>query len=151
MQTHAAPVSGSNYRAAAARHSAHSCRARGLLRRACRRQQALRVVSQATASPSAPSTTTLDRFVDPAGKGKAFATAIMGDLHLAPEQMHLFEAARAQLVSHTAQLADPGSARVVQLGDLGHGKHQSGSRKCFDFARAFLDGFGLPRALVTGK
>lgn len=33
-------------------------------------------------------------------------------------------------------------ARVVQLGDLGHGKHGSGGRACFEFARCTLAGAG---------
>ncbi|GLC68750.1 hypothetical protein PLESTF_000732800 [Pleodorina starrii] len=90
-----------------------------------------------------------------ASRSDPWQLAIMGDLHLAPEQMRLFEAAREHL--RTAMAGEQGGrepgpgARVVQLGDLGHGKHQSGSRKCFEFARQFLDGFGVPYALVTGN
>ncbi|MEW5302229.1 MAG: hypothetical protein WDW36_005031 [Sanguina aurantia] len=78
---------------------------------------------------------------------------ILGDLHLAPDQMHLFEAARAQLVAAVAGLsggADTG-ARVVQLGDLGHSKHVPGSRECFQTARGYLDGFGIPSAFILGN
>ncbi|KXZ48613.1 hypothetical protein GPECTOR_26g516 [Gonium pectorale] len=78
-----------------------------------------------------------------------WSLAIMGDLHLAPEQMKLFDAAREHLRRHMA--AHGGAARVAQLGDLGHGKHGSGSRRCFEFARQYLEGFGAPYALVTGN
>lgn len=60
--------------------------------------------------------------------------AVLGDLHLAPDQMQdLFHPARSQLVHHAS--AGAAAARVVQLGDLGHGKHRSGSRACFEYAR----------------
>ena len=42
-------------------------------------------------------------------------------------------------------------ARLVQLGDLGHGKHGSGGLKCFEYAKDFLDGFGARTALVLGN
>lgn len=48
----------------------------------------------------------------------AFSVGILGDLHLEPAQMHLFEEARAQLADHLAKQDVPG-ARIVQLGDLG--------------------------------
>lgn len=48
----------------------------------------------------------------------SFSVGILGDLHLEPAQMHLFEEARAQLAEHLAKPDVPG-ARVVQLGDLG--------------------------------
>ncbi|GIL77319.1 hypothetical protein Vretifemale_6793 [Volvox reticuliferus] len=80
---------------------------------------------------------------------------ILGDLHLAPEQMKLFEKARDQLRAAMADEDDvhklSAGARVVQLGDLGHGKHQSGSRRCFEFARQYLESFGIPYALITGN
>ncbi|PNH12614.1 hypothetical protein TSOC_000411, partial [Tetrabaena socialis] len=45
----------------------------------------------------------------------------------------------------------PGAGRVVQLGDLGHSKHAPGSRKCFEYAREYISGFGVPYALITGN
>ncbi|KAG1676127.1 hypothetical protein FOA52_004967 [Chlamydomonas sp. UWO 241] len=79
--------------------------------------------------------------------------SIIGDLHLAPDQMHLFNSARSHLIkamsSPDGKLL-PG-ARVVQLGDLGHGKHGSGGVKCFELARDFIKGFGAPAALVLGN
>ena len=42
-------------------------------------------------------------------------------------------------------------ARIVQLGDLGHPQHGSGGSTCFAFAKAYLDGFGVPAALVIGN
>ncbi|PNW74215.1 hypothetical protein CHLRE_13g589870v5 [Chlamydomonas reinhardtii] len=76
-----------------------------------------------------------------------WSLAVLGDLHLAPEQMKLFDAARGHLLSAMA----PGGGRVVQLGDLGHGKHGSGSRKCFEFAKRYMDGFGLPYGMILGN
>lgn len=40
---------------------------------------------------------------------------------------------------------------MIQLGDLGHGKHGSGGTKCFEFAKEFIGGFGSPAALVLGN
>jgi len=40
-------------------------------------------------------------------------------------------------------------ARVVQLGDLGHSKHASGSRACFEFARRVAP--ALERLLLVGS
>jgi hypothetical protein len=40
---------------------------------------------------------------------------------------------------------------VVQLGDLGHGKHASGSASCFEFAKRYLEGFGVPFSLILGN
>mmetsp|Transcript_10378 Transcript_10378/g.18056 ORF Transcript_10378/g.18056 Transcript_10378/m.18056 type:complete len:505 (-) Transcript_10378:924-2438(-) len=80
------------------------------------------------------------------GCGPSFTLAVIGDLHLPPNDMSLFYSAREQLL----QYAGPGS-RVIQLGDLGHAKHAPGSRACFEFARTYLRSFGLPLALVTGN
>ncbi|KAJ9529420.1 hypothetical protein QJQ45_013732 [Haematococcus lacustris] len=94
-----------------------------------------------------------------------FQLAIVGDLHLAPEQMPLFQAARDQLVSAMGAADNPthdtgaaaylvrpvGGARVVQLGDLGHARHASGSVACFEFARDYLDSFQVPYSLVLGN
>jgi hypothetical protein len=56
----------------------------------------------------------------------------MGDLHLEPAQMHLFEEARQQLLDAMrgpdGQLM-PG-ARVIQLGDLGGYHHEPGASFC---------------------
>ncbi|EFJ48704.1 hypothetical protein VOLCADRAFT_104564 [Volvox carteri f. nagariensis] len=88
-------------------------------------------------------------------RSDSWQLAILGDLHLAPEQMKLFDTAREQLRTAMAAADGNGSpcegARVVQLGDLGHGKHQSGSRKCFEFARQYLEGFNVPYALILGN
>lgn len=93
---------------------------------------------------------------DPAGfaapDAPSFAVAIMGDLHLSPDPSGLpeFEAARAQLVDAATSLSP--AARIVQLGDLGaYDAGWPGSRACFAVARSFLDGFGLPVALITGN
>ncbi|KAJ9530124.1 hypothetical protein QJQ45_023414, partial [Haematococcus lacustris] len=83
-----------------------------------------------------------------------FQLAIVGDLHLAPEQMPLFQAARDQLVSAMGAADNPThdtGARVVQLGDLGHARHASGSVACFEFARDYLDSFQVPYSLVLGN
>lgn len=60
----------------------------------------------------------------------AFSAAIIGDLHLEPDQMGQFRAARAQL--RQAVEADGGASglvapRVVQLGDLGGYEHEPGA------------------------
>ncbi|KAG2492808.1 hypothetical protein HYH03_008968 [Edaphochlamys debaryana] len=85
-------------------------------------------------------------------RSEPWQLAVMGDLHLAPEQMHLFHAARGHLLAAMSEEGRPvPGARVTQLGDLGHGKHSSGSRRCFQFAKDFVDGFGLPYALIVGN
>ena len=86
----------------------------------------------------------------------SYIVSIMGDLHLAPDQMPLFQTAREQLVeSMNAKRQTGGSQpRIVQLGDLGHGKHQSGSRTCFEYARQYLDSFAdgsIPTSLILGN
>ncbi|PNW84648.1 hypothetical protein CHLRE_03g152900v5 [Chlamydomonas reinhardtii] len=83
-----------------------------------------------------------------ASPSDSWSLAILGDLHLAPEQMKLFDAARGHLVD---AMAEKGGGRVVQLGDLGHGKHASGSRKCFQFAKQYMDGFKLPYGMILGN
>ncbi|KAK9806310.1 hypothetical protein WJX72_009584 [[Myrmecia] bisecta] len=111
------------------------------------------------------STDTLGALSDFADRAVSeFAVAIMGDLHLQPDQMHLFHEAREQLVralSSPASASDsatgasaeapPAGARVVQLGDLGGYTCQPGSMACFETAKAFLEGFPVPRALVVGN
>jgi hypothetical protein len=55
--------------------------------------------------------------------------SVLGDLHLEPAQMHLFEEARQQLVAAMAQpnsSSELSGARVVQLGDLGGYNHRPG-------------------------
>jgi len=56
-----------------------------------------------------------------------YSISILGDLHLEPAQMHLFEQARQQLVTAMSEAGAvlPG-ARVVQLGDLGGYAHRPG-------------------------
>ncbi|GLC33772.1 hypothetical protein PLESTB_000113900 [Pleodorina starrii] len=117
--------------------------------------RAARNTSARAASRAAPGSVLPELSTPRDNRSETWQLAILGDLHLAPEQMHLFEAARDHLRAAMAGeegAREPGpGARVVQLGDLGHGKHQSGSRKCFEFARQYLDGFGVPYALVTGN
>jgi hypothetical protein len=48
----------------------------------------------------------------------SFSVGILGDLHLEPKQMHLFEEAREHFISHLVHSGTPGP-RIVQLGDLG--------------------------------
>ncbi|KAJ9529929.1 hypothetical protein QJQ45_023205 [Haematococcus lacustris] len=137
-------------------------------------------------APAASSRVSSARTNVVAGQAKSFRSlqqfqlAIVGDLHLAPEQMPLFEAARDQLVSAMGAADNPthdtgaaaylvrpvgapgrqcmrmqaavyAGARVVQLGDLGHARHASGSVACFEFARAYLDSFQVPYSLVLGN
>ena len=60
----------------------------------------------------------------------AFSMAIIGDLHLEPDQMGQFRAARAQLrqaVEADGDASGPVAPRVVQLGDLGGYEHEPGA------------------------
>ena len=55
--------------------------------------------------------------------------AVLGDLHLEPDQMRLFHKARKQVVSrlsHTATGQPLPCAAVVQLGDVGGYNNQPG-------------------------
>lgn len=106
------------------------------------------------------------------------AVAVMGDLHVHPEQMPLFHAARDDLVramrdalaeeegggsegeggekgaaaaSPAANTKNDARLRLAQLGDLGAYECNPGTVACFDTARSYLDSFGLPFALVTGN
>jgi 3',5'-cyclic AMP phosphodiesterase CpdA len=100
------------------------------------------------------------------------AVAIMGDLHLHPDQMPLFHAARDDLVgAMRGALAEEGEEgeegegeegegheggggarlRLAQLGDLGAYECAPGTTACFEAARDYLATFGCPRALVTGN
>eukprot|EP00798_Chlamydomonas_sp_ICE-L_P001369 gene1369-32733_t len=91
---------------------------------------------------------TLTGFSDPSLD--QFSLSVMGDLHLAPEQMHLFDDARDQLLNVMSDTSQ--GARIVQLGDLGHKQHKSGSRSCFEFAKKFIDSFtGAKAALILGN
>lgn len=56
--------------------------------------------------------------------------SVLGDLHLEPAQMHLFQQAQEQLVKAMSDSAGNvlQGARVVQLGDLGGYKHRPGQR-----------------------
>lgn len=53
-----------------------------------------------------------------------FAIGVLGDLHLEPMQMHLFDKAAKQ-VREALSPAGPGQ-RLVQLGDLGGYNHKPG-------------------------
>lgn len=80
--------------------------------------------------------------------------SVLGDLHLEPKQMGLFHAAQGHLRTAMRDEATgevSANARVVQLGDLGHSKHASGSRACFQYARDYMEAFGLPYALILGN
>mmetsp|Transcript_7724 Transcript_7724/g.21988 ORF Transcript_7724/g.21988 Transcript_7724/m.21988 type:complete len:387 (+) Transcript_7724:84-1244(+) len=80
------------------------------------------------------------------------AIGIIGDLHLEPDQMHLFHQARAQIIGAVRELGgEEGSGRIVQLGDLGGYSCGPGGVECFRVAREFLAGFGMPVSLVTGN
>ena len=61
----------------------------------------------------------------------------MGDLHLEPNQMHLFHEACQQFCSHMSDTQGrplPG-ARMVQLGDLGGYKVQPGKGRAHSCVR----------------
>jgi len=139
----------------------------------------------AAACPSSPSCSPLkaDFYSPPPGFSLGnpdlpVAVAVMGDLHLAPEQMPLFYAARDHLTAAMADVLaasegggeegednhdDPADAagpprsssssrqRLAQLGDLGAYEHAPGTAACFEAARDYLDSFGAPRALVLGN
>ncbi|KAI8474051.1 MAG: Metallo-dependent phosphatase-like protein [Monoraphidium minutum] len=88
-----------------------------------------------------------------AGPQATWPVSIMGDLHLEPAQMHLFEEAQRQLraaMSDGAGRLLPG-ARVVQVGDLGGYKHGPGTRACFEVALDYMSGFETPFSLITGN
>ena len=59
-----------------------------------------------------------------------FSIAVVGDLHLEPDQMPQFRSAREQLRLAITEDGGEGAAvsRVVQLGDLGGYEHQPGAR-----------------------
>ncbi|KAG2491261.1 hypothetical protein HYH03_010467 [Edaphochlamys debaryana] len=106
----------------------------------------------ATAAPAGVTPGTTLAKMSTKSRSEPWQLAVMGDLHLAPEQMHLFHAARSHLLAAMSEEGKPvPGARVAQLGDLGHGKHASGSQRCFKFAKDFLDGFGVPYAMITGN
>ena len=63
-------------------------------------------------------------------RAAAFSMAIIGDLHLEPDQMGQFRAARSQLrqaVEADGGTSGPVAPRVVQLGDLGGYEHEPGA------------------------
>lgn len=112
--------------------------------------------------------TQLEHFSAP--NASKFHIAIMGDLHLPAGQqrdlMSEFHEARDQLRTMIEGSYSTGgqtnggnhndreniAARVVQLGDLGsYEKGWPGSRKCFDRAAEFMDGFQVPTALILGN
>ena len=60
----------------------------------------------------------------------AFSIAVVGDLHLEPDKMGHFRAARTQLrqaVEADGGASGPAARRVVQLGDLGGYEHEPGA------------------------
>ena len=59
-----------------------------------------------------------------ARQASKFAIAILGDLHLEPSQMHIFNKAAEQV--RNALSAEGTSSRVVQVGDLGGYNHKPG-------------------------
>jgi len=82
--------------------------------------------------------------------------AVLGDLHLegppvGPGDLGFAEA-RAQVAAAVGTSSADGVDRaVVQIGDVGGYSAQPGSQACFDRAREYLDGFGLPYRLITGN
>ena len=56
-----------------------------------------------------------------------FAIGIVGDIHLEPAQMHLFDTARSQFCQALASAS--GCSRLVQLGDLGGYSHGPGNAR----------------------
>ena len=65
----------------------------------------------------------------PCSSADTFAVAIMGDLHLEPAQMHLFEEARAQLAA-AVTAGGTAAPRVVQLGALMGGRARGRPAPC---------------------
>lgn len=57
---------------------------------------------------------------------QAFALGVVGDIHLEPDQMHLFYKARDQLHTSLQSKLVQASSRLVQLGDLGGYNHDPG-------------------------
>ena len=107
---------------------------------------------------------------------QTFAIAVVGDLHLEPGQMSIFDSAARQLSA--AMTREAGAARLVQLGDLGGYDHHpgglskgdatcgaqheqnstvsqagctAGSMHCFKVAAEYLEQIPAPRALVAGN
>jgi len=52
---------------------------------------------------------------------------ILGDLHLEPDQMHIFDAAAEQMKTAVCGEGKDAGARIVQLGDLGGYSHKPGA------------------------
>lgn len=117
----------------------------------------------ASASAAASAAASVDYCPPPgfsaADPTKPVAVAVMGDLHLAPEQMPLFHAARDDLVKAMGELlkenggegGPPTRQRLAQLGDLGAYECQPGTVACFQTALSYLRSFNAPFALVTGN
>lgn len=83
-----------------------------------------------------------------------FCLAILGDLHLDRNDMGLHNEGRQHVVDNMAKLksglSSPKSqARLVSLGDLG-AYGDAGTTTCFEHAKEYLEGYGLPFNLVTG-
>jgi len=83
-----------------------------------------------------------------------FCLAVLGDLHLDRKDMALHNEGRQHIIDNIAtlksKLSSPKSqARLVSLGDLG-AYGDAGTTTCFEHAKAYLEGYGLPFNLVTG-
>lgn len=90
-----------------------------------------------------------------AEKGLApdFCLAVLGDLHLDRKDMALHNEGRQHIIDQMAtlksKLSPKSQARLVSLGDLG-AYGDAGTTTCFEHAKAYLEGYGLPFNLVTG-
>lgn len=81
-----------------------------------------------------------------------FQLAVLGDLHLHPDQEDLFKKGQTQLNGvFSADGYSERNSRLLQLGDLGSSKVKSGSRSCFELAQTYLEGFSAPHVLITGN
>ena len=87
-------------------------------------------------------------------RGASFSMAVLGDLHLPPEDAvpEDFLKARDQLRRDMVASAPGAAHRVVQLGDLGaYDKGFPGSAACFRMAKSFIDSFEIPARLILGN
>ncbi|GMH43730.1 hypothetical protein BSKO_11652 [Bryopsis sp. KO-2023] len=81
-----------------------------------------------------------------------YVFAVLGDLHLDPNNMPIFQEAQSQVLDVFSQKNGlPKTSRLFQVGDLGGYSARPGSQECFDRALDFVDSFGVPRALVLGN
>lgn len=86
-----------------------------------------------------------------------FTIGILGDLHLDPRYMDDHIKGRED-VKKCLSNGHPTNRAIVSLGDLGESKSVdetsqlfSGTSKCFELARDYLEGFGAPYEVVTGN